>query len=1231
MIRKPNARRNEDLARALSVARDTGSGSTQNLSRIIEAVREKPSTDGATVAMLNKLMRAKTSGNSDALRRAMKEIEDLKRTTPVTNRVNDKQKKIAELEKYVVNKGGKLNTQRRVAFMNDAQKSIKAYKNGTNMYNTAKTRITAAYETAYKANLNNMGPKKAIDALQKTVNTIGNSKIKTSAREKLNVFIQSSASDRDARNAVIKLKKLDEELGKRKVNRVYLNDARDEALKNINSYNIKNGLAKINRRVQEDMKKRGVEFNELIKNDAYKNVPKTATTPLRNKYVSGELNINGVKRGLNNALEETAGVFKGLENKIANLETKLENSKLTANERNALKKELNNSRQRRNTNAKNMNVMREQLGNMKTNINTKARNIEKLKNELAKSASPNVRNKLKSSLNQALKNQFQSQREYQALQNEKKRKNAIYKQLREEKLQSNKNLNLAKQRLAVKNANLLKKNQQVTRAQLNIKRAKAEIAELTKKLQNGSISNKEKEELAKARGNALTATEELQKLQEEKKSFNAEIAKAKENVEAARAAQSAANRNRNVKVAQAKESAEASITKAQNNASLKIQEATNKVQNLQNKLTKRTNLTPNQVQNLRKQINNAKANAVRVKQNANTSVAAAQAAAQESMNALRIQANKEVANARSQANAATKAASKAEAAVVTAQNQLTQAQTNLAQQQANVNRIQQELNEKTNMSEKQRANLEQQLLIERRQVANAQKLTQNAKSNANAAVAESRRLVAEAGKAANEASARAAQAEAQRQTALGNKAEAIRLKANANTARKVAQAEAKQSANAAAEASRKASEISRKLEIANLNKAQMTALIKKKNALLERRQKEMQNQINIYKTQANRITALESNRNKWQAEYNLAKQSLNVKNANLLKKIDEINKTQSNLARLQKELNNTKTASAAEKNAIKTQLEAEKQNLARQFTQTQTDLKSTKSELIKLTKNRNILFKELQNRSGTLLQTREERNKLKQQLEETKKILRNTQNNLGQLALAEQRTRGQRNTLSRKLANVRGQRQNLRSRNNVSRKVIAGLTQQRQDAQRGINTLRATTRNLERRRLATDRATNKTFNASAAFNRQMKGVAPRQSWQSLKPKATMVGAVQADVLGKRLREKLLKNIDTTNISGKFVINGGPLPGSERRALKKEVQDPMTRLNKLRAIEKRILNKKTNRNSTILQRRRMNKVLNKQGTNVKPVNPNQNIGRSKLQGFAASGLNQKTISDVIRRL
>jgi hypothetical protein len=1194
MIRKPNARRNEDLARALSAARDTGSGSTQNLSQIIEAVRQKPSTDGATVAMLNKLMRAKTSGNSNALRRAMKEIEDLKRATPVTNRVNDKQKKIAELEKYVVNKGGKLNTQRRVAFMNDAQKSIKAYKNGTNMYNTAKTRITAAYETAYKANLNNMGPKKAIDALQKTVNTIGNSKIKTSAREKLNVFIQSSASDRDARNAVIKLKKLDEELGKRKVNRVYLNDARDEALKNINSYNIKNGLAKINRRVQEDMKKRGVEFNTMIANDMYKNVPSNVKTTLRNKYVSGKLNSNDVKRGLNNALETSAGVFKGLENKIANLETELENSKLTANERNKLKKERNNLEKEKIR----KNGIYKQLREEKLNANK----------EIA-----NLRNKLQ-------KNKNLSNGEKRALQEQLN--NAV------------KNRDNINNRLGKSEADKMQYMREMSALAENVRKQKVnankEIANLRNKLQkNKNLSNGEKRALQEQLNNAMknrdNINNRLGKSEAEKLQYMREMSALAGNV-----------RN---------------ITKQKENANAQIATKNEEINKIKQNMAAAGTLSMAQKKKLRENLEKAQEEKDEIEGSLRGFREELKMAKSRLMEE-RATKNAKIRLLEANATLATQKAQAAETAAVTAQNQLTQAQTNLVQQRANVKRIQQELNEKTNMSEKQRANLEQQLLIERRQVANAQKLTQNAKSNANAAVAESRRLVAEAGKAANEASARAAEAEAQRLAALENKAKANRLKAEANAARKMAENEAAQSREAASKANAKANEISKKLEESNLSRQEMNALIKQKNDLLETRRKEMQNQINAFKTyreQANkivrssanreakqkiRITALESNRNKWQAEFNLAKQSLNVKNANLLKKIDEINKTQSNLARLQKELNNTKTASAAEKNAIKTQLEAEKQNLARQFTQTQTDLKSTKSELIKLTKNRNILFKELQNRSGTLLQTREERNKLKQQLEETKKILRNTQNNLGQLALAEQRTRGQRNTLSRKLANVRGQRQNLRSRNNVSRKVIAGLTQQRQDAQRGINTLRATTRNLERRRLATDRATNKTFNASAAFNRQMKGVAPRQSWQSLKPKATMVGAVQADVLGKRLREKLLKNIDTTNISGKFVINGGPLPGSERRALKKEVQDPMTRLNRLKAIDKMIQNRKSNRNIEISARRRMNQVLDKQGNAFQGFASTGRTGltnTTRTTGNTRTKLNKTAVADVIRRL
>src|SRR6056300_1131192 len=129
MLRKPNARRNEDLARVLSAARNTGGGSTQNLSRIIEAVRRKPSTDGSTATMLNKLMRAKTSGNSNALQRAMKEIEELKRR-PVAApaaRVNNKQQKLAELEKYAVNKASKLGNNR-MEFLNETEKYVNGYK-----------------------------------------------------------------------------------------------------------------------------------------------------------------------------------------------------------------------------------------------------------------------------------------------------------------------------------------------------------------------------------------------------------------------------------------------------------------------------------------------------------------------------------------------------------------------------------------------------------------------------------------------------------------------------------------------------------------------------------------------------------------------------------------------------------------------------------------------------------------------------------------------------------------------------------------------------------------------------------------------------------------------------------------------------------------------------------------------------------------------------------------------
>ena len=509
------------------------------------------SNDPAMTQLVNAFQKSKTSGpNSDALRRALerakstssatntralaKQIEDaMKRGNTTTLNalrkklavpvMSEKDGKVAKLEKYIVNKARKLNDKRRITFMNEAQKSIKAYKNGTNMYETAEARITKVYENAYKTQLNDMGTKNAIDTLQKNVNTIGNQKIKSSAREKLNAFKQSGGTDTSSKNAVIKLKKLDEELGKKAVNRVYLNEMRDEALQNIQSYNIRNGLAKINTRVKEDMKKRGAEFNELTKNDAYKNVQSNVRTKLRNAYVSGILNISGVKRGLNNALEESAGVYKGLENKIKNLEAKLGNSKLTANERNTLKKERNNLKQRLNRNAKNMNVMREQLGNMKTTVNTKNRNIERLKIKQG-----NANNEIEKLRNKLQKNKNLSNGEKRALQeqlnNAMKNRANINNRLRKseaEKMQYMREMNT----LAGNVRNITKQKEN----------ANDEIKKLKNKLNtNKSLSNGEKralqEQLNNAMKNRANVNNRLRKSEAEKMQYMREMSALAENV-----------------------------------------------------------------------------------------------------------------------------------------------------------------------------------------------------------------------------------------------------------------------------------------------------------------------------------------------------------------------------------------------------------------------------------------------------------------------------------------------------------------------------------------------------------------------------------------------------------------------------------------------------------------------------------------------------------------------------
>merc|ERR1712159_473194 len=336
MLRRPsNSRRNEDLAKVLAAARNTGIGSTQNLSRVIEALRKKPSTDGSTAAMLNKLLRAKTSGNSDALRRAMKEVEILKRRAPVAS-VNNKQKKITELEKYAVRKASKLGNQR-LQFMNEAQTYVNGYKNGRYNSDGAKARISARYEEIYKKRLNDMGFNEAATKLQKNIVNIGNTKIKSKATELFEEYKKTGSQS--VRNDIIKLEELDKQLGNKQEkvdalfnNRRHLNAARDEVLKT-KPYNLKSGLAKLDKIIEEkekeiEEKKREDNINNLIKNAKYEKLTQNEKNKARRAYMNGGSTLNDVRGALNKLVARNKN-----KDTINNLTKQANYNKLTQNQK----------------------------------------------------------------------------------------------------------------------------------------------------------------------------------------------------------------------------------------------------------------------------------------------------------------------------------------------------------------------------------------------------------------------------------------------------------------------------------------------------------------------------------------------------------------------------------------------------------------------------------------------------------------------------------------------------------------------------------------------------------------------------------------------------------------------------------------------------------------------------------------------------------------------------------
>src|SRR6056300_889824 len=1236
MLRKPNARRNEDLARVLSAARNTGGGSTQNLSRIIEAVRRKPSTDGSTATMLNKLMRAKTSGNSNALQRAMKEIEELKRR-PVAARVNNKQQKIAELEKYAVNKASKLGDQR-LQFMNEAQKYVNGYKNGQYMHNAAKSRIAAKYDEIYKKRLNGSKMEKVVSELGANTNKIVNTRIQAKAKELLEQYKATGSTP--IRNSIIKLKSLDENLRSKEDsvvklfgNRKPLNSERDEALQNIQSYNMRNGLPKINKQIEEKKKERGVEFNTMIVNDTYKNVPSNVKTTLRNKYVSGELNRNDVKRGLNKALKKTTDILKNLENKIKKLESELGDSKLTPSERNALKKEVNNLKLKRNTNLKNMNVMREQLGNMKTTVNTKNRNIERLKIKQgnANAEIESLRNKLKSNKNlsngekRALEEQLKNAMKNRANINErlsksesekeqymremntlagnvrnitkqKENANAEIESLRN-KLKSNKNLSNGEKRALeeqLKNAmkNRANINERLSKSESekeqymremntlagnvrNITKQKenanAEIESLRNKLKsNKNLSNGEKraleEQLKNAMKNRANINERLSKSESEKEQYMREMNTLAGNV--------------------------INITKQKENANKEIA-------NLRNKLQKNKNLSNGEKRALEEQLKNAMIN----RANLNTRLRKSEAEKMQYMQEMYTLAG----NVRN----ITKQKENANAQITAKNREINQIKKNMAAAGSMSMAQKEKLRQNLEKAQQEKANISNQLSRFRSELEMAKKRLDEERKIKGDKI---QSLEFNATKARQERN----NLKQKRNVNLKNMNVMREQLGNLKVNRNVLAAEAQRRQNALNEAAKKETEITKKLGESNASIKKLTAqrdeLLEKgelnaaEKANLQRIRNELKAERNTKNNEIKQLQTLSNNREKElekiSTNLNVATRELNRSMALISTQERSLEAKNKNLNARQNQVGELYEEQKGLKKLIET-LETQATEINEQIQQQTKKLANSASEINRLLKQLNNAT-EARARNIQTMQMRHAENigAATAQIEElTKKVqernaiikrskvvgkwqgtavrglgtqLRNTRTNLTRAQKEIGVARGV-------VSGLRRQRQNLQGQRNTLFGKLTQVRGQRRIAQRGINALRAQTRNLEQRRLAENRSTNNTFNASAAFNRQMKGVAARQRWQSLKPKATMVGAAQLGV-GKALREKLLKNVDTTNINGKHVVDGKgkgiiPLPGGERRDLKKEVQDPMTGLNRLRAIEKMILNRKTNRNNT----------------------------------------------------
>ena len=428
MTRKPNANRNTDIAKILSAMRNKNQ-SPGNISRLIQSIQGKRTTNSETKTYLNKFIRAQKEGNATAMKNIAKRLNAMERERRVAKpQVTNKEKRLAELEKYMLNKSKNLGTNR-VKFLNGGQKFIRGYKNGNNMYNTAKARINGLY-----AELKNKKPlnSQLTPAPQPTI-------------------------PNQPRNepASTEFKKLQSQLAKS-------NNTIKELQQRIR-------LANTNKKQQNALRE-ALQKEKNRKNSIYEQ--------LRKEKLNSNRELENLKQKRNVNLKNMNVMREQLGNMKTNINTKNRNIQLLKNKQ---KSNLEEIRKQRNVNLKNMNVMREQLGNMKTNINTKNRNIQLLKNKLSESTSPTERKQLENRLAQETQNLANMMREAERKQKVINKQKSNLEEIRKQKENSN-------AQIAIKNQELQKIQNKKQRAEAiinNLKRNReSKLEEIRKQKEN---------------------------------------------------------------------------------------------------------------------------------------------------------------------------------------------------------------------------------------------------------------------------------------------------------------------------------------------------------------------------------------------------------------------------------------------------------------------------------------------------------------------------------------------------------------------------------------------------------------------------------------------------------------------------------------------------------------------------------------------------------------------------